>query len=170
MSLTETIRKQEQQQEMSKRSKEEREAFLEWNLKQIIEPLGFRLGPVVPYGRVDRSWWFFRGNAPSTEAVCAELKWRPKPVMGLTLFVTSLDPEDLAKQGVAGYAIGLPLFIYEVDYLHIDQDELLPDLISMSVDEEWPETFLRLGKELVLVEPKIWRDLWLLLQQSQNRC
>lgn len=145
------------------RSKAEREALVEWNLQQILQPLGFSLRDPIPHAvRANRVWWFFRTSSRfETEAICIPLQWRPSIAITVECFASILRESELRSQGLSGdTSIGNNPYVYLVHRLDRPQDEVLPQIIALGANEQsWSAVFRRLGDELTMIEPEFWIDL-----------
>lgn len=140
-------------------TRQEKEAYIEWQLKQATQPLGYALGPPVPR-RAERVWCFSRpGTHFKTEMLCAELRWRPRKAMSID-FYGSMHPHDyLARNGLTRNAGGFNLHYYQVDHLNRDGDALLEPEFALGDERQWPVLFDRLVAEIAFVDQRIWPDL-----------
>lgn len=135
----------------------EREGEIERRLRAIFEPLGYRVGPALEWGKASRSWWFFRsGPRYPTESVLCEVTWRPASLLGLTYFASKLNHETLTRDGLPGNAVGISPFDHLVAFLGRAPGEILPDPIPIGRNVVWDSLFERIGEEARMVESTVW--------------
>lgn len=135
----------------------EREGEIETRLRAIFEPLGYREGPPLEWGRASRSWWFFRsGPRYPTESVLCEVTWRPAALLGLTYFASKLNQEALTRSGLPGNAVGISPFDHQVSFLGRAPGDVLPDPIPIGGGVDWDSLFARIGNEACMVESTMW--------------
>lgn len=147
----------------NRRSQKEREALLEWYLSQALDPLGYRLGPTLDLGRrIDRASWFYKESERGTQALAAEVQWRPRRVFAMTFFFSELDRERLVSAPSVEKMLGFPLFVHLVDYCGKDPLEVLPDLIRLPDESAWKTLFEQLSSEVKTSDARVWDDLRLL--------
>lgn len=144
------------------KSKKEKEALVEWHLKQVLQPLGFLMLDPLPYEvRASRVWWFLRKSERfATEAVCVPLQWRPSAAITVECFASMLPVPELRLRGLRGAtAIGNTPYVYLVHRLGQPQNAVLGEVVELGPEDRWVDLFKRLGDELAMIDPGFWEDL-----------
>lgn len=159
---------------MSPLRREKRQRFegdLTARFSAITNPLGYELGPTIPSGREHLGLWFFRRGHGLfvSEAICFRILWTPEPQFIVGFWGSRLTPEELLARGLSGNAGGWSLYFYQTSVAERRPRNLLPSIIILGPEEEWPKLFARLKREISLVDSKIWPELAEALIESEER-
>jgi hypothetical protein len=154
-----------------KRQRFERE--LTARFSAITNPLGYELGPTIPRGREHLGLWFFRRGSGFfvSEVIAFRILWTPGPRFVVDFWGSRLTPEELLAQGLSGNAGGWNLFRYQVSVAGRTPKELLPQEILLGPEEEWPNLFARLQREISWADSKLWPELakaWAENEEEEN--